>query len=150
MKVKNRVENHMTPYPSIASDKMTVLEASKFMTKNKIRHLPVVKLGKVVGVISERDLKQAEILPNAMQLYVSDVMSRNPYCVEIGTPLSEVARQMAMHKYGCTVILNGTSVVGIFTSTDGMKVLSDILSTDGIPLLRDVGVEHFFSGDYLI
>lgn len=140
----------MTPYPSVASDKMTIREASEFMEENKIRHLPVLKLGKVIGIISERDLKQAEILCDAMQLYVSDVMTPNPYCVKLGTPLFEVARHMAEKKYGCTVVLNGTSVVGIFTATDGMRVLGDLLSHNNPPSWRDMGIEQFFAGDYLI
>ena len=140
----------MTSYPSIASEMMTVMEASEFMTKNNIRHLPVVKHGKVVGIVSERDLKQAEILSDAMQVFVSDIMTRNPYCVKVGTPLSEVAHHMAKNKYGCTVILNGTMIVGIFTSTDGMRVLSEILTSEKGSLFHGVGVETFFKDSYLI
>lgn len=140
----------MTPYPSIASEKMSVMEASEFMIKNNIRHLPVVKLGKVIGIVSERDLKQAEILSDAMQVFVSDIMTPNPYCVKVGTPLSEVAHQMAKHKYGCTVVLNGTTVVGIFTSTDGMRVLSELLSSETSKMFHSLGVERFFSGDFLV
>jgi acetoin utilization protein AcuB len=150
MKIKKLVENHMTPYPSIASEDMSIREASEFMKKNRIRHLPIVNHGKVVGIVSERDLKQAEILSDAMQVIVSDVMTPNPYCAIVGTPLSEVAHEMAKHKYGCAVVLNGTAIVGIFTSTDGMRVLSSLLSSDKGNLLQNLGVEQFFAGDYLV
>lgn len=128
--MKKRIEDHMTDYPSIASKKTSVREAMEFMQGCGIRHLPVIEKNKVIGVVSERDLKQAEILADAMTMVVADVMTPKPYCVKVGTPLDEVAREMAKHKYGCTVVLNQHDrVVGIFTTTDGMRVLSEVLGS---------------------
>ncbi|MDR3607865.1 MAG: CBS domain-containing protein [Oligoflexia bacterium] len=136
------VENEMTEYPSIASPEMTVTEAAEYMAKYKIRHLPVVDKGKVIGVVSERDLRQAEILADAMTMLVTDVMAPDPYCVPVGTSLATVAREMAKKKYGCTVILNRLGrVVGIFTTTDGMRVLSGLLDSKGNPDFGLVGIE---------
>lgn len=147
--MKKRIEDHMTDYPSIASKKTTVKEAMEFMKGCGIRHLPVVEKNEVVGVVSERDLKQAELLSDAMTMVVADVMTPKPYCVKVGTPLREVAREMAKHKYGCTVILNQHDrVVGIFTTTDGMRVLSEILSSSEGANLRITGIEQLLEHRY--
>jgi len=150
-KVENRIDSHMTTYPSITSSNVSVTEAAEFMKEMKFRHLPVLESGKVVGVLSERDLKQAELLSDSMQLIVSDVMTPHPYCVDIGTPLSTVAKEMANHKYGCVVVLNHQKdVVGIFTTTDGMRVLSEILSSDHGAEARTWKIERFLTSNTLL
>ena len=72
MKPSKRIEEHMTEYPSLANGRTSVLEAQEFMKEMGIRHLPVVENGKIVGIISDRDLRQAEILTDSMVLVVSD------------------------------------------------------------------------------
>src|SRR5579859_1531253 len=106
MKVVNRIEEHMTEYPTVASGKTYVSEALELMEQFKIRHLPVVDRGKVVGIVSDRDLKKAEILSDSMTLIVSDYMTPNPYCVRVGAPLTAVAKEMAKRKYGSANVLN--------------------------------------------
>src|SRR3954470_12149021 len=105
MSTKRRIEEHMTEYPSLTSGGASVLEAQEFMQQMGIRHLPVVEKGKVVGLLSERDLKQAELLSDSMTLVVSDFMTPDPYCVKVGTPLAEVVLRMAERKIGSAIIL---------------------------------------------
>src|SRR5688500_4881986 len=93
-----KIEDAMTSYPSIASKKMSVTEAYEFMLKCKIRHLPVVEEGKVIGVVSDRDLRLVQVIADSMTLLVADVMAIDPYCVKVGTPLSSVAKEMAQKK----------------------------------------------------
>ncbi len=146
MTTVKRVEEGMTDYPCTANEKTTVTEASELMKRAQIRHLPVVKNGQVIGVVSERDLRQAEILSDAMTLVVSDVMTPDPYCVQVGTPLADVARVMARQKYGCTVVLNRMNrVVGIFTTTDGMRILSQLLDSKGTEHLKLVTVDELLN-----
>lgn len=151
MKAVNQIEKHMTDYPSITSANASVTEAAALMQSCKIRHLPVVEEGKVIGVVSDRDLRQAELLSDFMQLIVSDVMTPDPYCVAVGTPLSTVAAEMARKKFGCTVVLNQLGrVVGIFTTTDGMRVLSELLVSEHPPDLRLFGIEQMLSREVLV
>ncbi len=143
------IENFMTEYPTIASTRTTVTEAAEFMQKCKIRHLPVIEKGVVIGIVSDRDLKQAELLADAMSLVVADVMTAKPYCVKIGTPLAEVAREMANQKIGSAVVLNGLSqVVGIFTTTDAMRILAEMLDSDPSPRFRLMKVEEVTEANY--
>jgi len=116
-----KLKDAMTEYPTISSVRTTVSEASELMKKLGIRHLPVVDEGVVVGVISDRDLRQAEMLSDAMTLFVTDVMSAKPYCAKVGTPLAEVAREMAdrtcparrdLHDHGWNATIERTPSVG--------------------------------------
>jgi CBS domain-containing protein len=121
----------MTEYPTVASGRTTVNEALDLMEQFKIRHLPVVDNGKVVGIVSDRDLKKAELLTDAMTLVVSDYMVPHPYTVRVGTPLSIAAREMARKKYGSAIVINALgAVVGIFTTTDALRILADLLSSE--------------------
>ncbi len=144
MKAYPKIEETMTEYPCVVGPQATVIQAMDLMQKNRLRHLPVIQDGRVVGVLSERDLKQAEILSDSMTMIVSDVMTSNPYCVRVGTALSEVAKTMAERKLGCAVIVNGLgSVVGIFTTTDAMSVLSNVLSGQDHRSVGTAPIESF-------
>lgn len=148
--IENRIEEHMTPFPSIASRRTPIAEAQIFMKEMEIRHLPVLEGGRVVGLVSERDLKQA--LPFARQhsLTVADVMSPDPYCVKVGTRLSEVAEKMARRKVGSAVVMSSAAqVVGIFTTTDALRVLTETLSSGHRSSLRDRAIEELLSGTIL-
>jgi CBS domain-containing protein len=89
----------------------------------------VQKGGALVGILSDRDLKLARSFPGASELVVDDVMTPDPYVVELDTPLDEVAFVMAQHKYGCAVVVDtfGRHAVGIFTANDALKCLGETL-----------------------
>lgn len=150
MTFTNRIEDEMTAYPIIANSNMSINEAADIMEREKIRHIPVVEKGKVIGILSDRDLKQPALLSDSMQLLVSDVMTPNPYCAKIGTPLWEVVREMAEKKYGSAIVLDLRGrVIGIFTTTDGMRILAEMLEDAGTPTSRMLGIEKFLSGSTL-
>jgi CBS domain-containing protein len=146
MKPVNDISAHMTVYPHLASREMTVPQALARMDRNDIRHLPVVEDGNVVGVVSDRDLRKAALLPAAAGLTLSEVMTPRPYCTPTGTPLAEVAEIMAREKYGCVIVLGDFGrVVGVFTTTDGMRVLSRLLSDEVPSGYRMAGIGTFLS-----
>jgi len=124
-----KIGENMTRYPYIANRKMTVKDAFSFMKECDIRHLPVIQDGRIVGVVSDRDLRQAMAFTGPGEILVEDVMVNNPYRVKMGTPLAKVAQVMAENRYGCTLIENEKGhVVGIFTTTDGMRLLANLLN----------------------
>lgn len=139
------VEERMTVYPAVVNENTPAKEALARMIQQGFRHLPVVDGDEVIGVVSERDILRMEVFLDSMHLLVGDVMSREPYVVSIGTPLSEVAREMARQKLGSAVVVNGrNAVVGIFTTTDGMRILADCLEGASSPRLREAAIEHYF------
>jgi acetoin utilization protein AcuB len=84
---------------------------------------------KLVGIVSERDLYLIETLRdvNPEDVRVEEAMTVRTYCVSPETSLEEVAGQMAEHKYGCALVLEGDAVVGMFTTVDALRVLVHLL-----------------------
>ena len=151
MNTNHTIEKEMSEFPWIAEPGMGIAEAVDLMAKQNLRHLPVVDRGKVVGVVSDRDLRQAKLIAKEMPITVVDVMTSDPYCVRVGTPLATVAVEMANKKYGCTVIIgNRGQIVGIFTTTDGMRILGELLTGEAPPHLRLFGIEKLLKPEYLI
>lgn len=120
------VGEHMTPVAYSVGDDQTLAEVGFRMQELGVRHLPVMRGSKLVGIVSERDVAvhKARSTAHLDELRVADAMTRDPYRVSSSTPLSEVARVMAEHRYGAVVIVDDDQVRGIFTTTDGMRVLA--------------------------
>ncbi len=94
-----------------------------------VRHLPVLRAGRLVGMLAERDLALVETFKDVdpSRIRVEDAMSHEVYGVSPEAPLDEVAREMAEHKYGSAVVLDHDKVVGIFTTVDACRALSELL-----------------------
>lgn len=100
------------------------------MRAYQIRHLPVLEAGRLVGIVSDRDLHLIETLPGSDpdEITIDEAMTKDVYAVGTDDPADTVAEQMAEHKYGCAVVVNPWgSVEGIFTTVDAMQVLADVL-----------------------
>jgi acetoin utilization protein AcuB len=104
------------------------------MQRHGIRHLPVMDGEDLTGVVTDRDLAMIEsLLPEEWgQICVAEAMTPEPYSVEPEAPLWEVARHMAHQKFGCAVVTDDEgSVVGVFTTTDALRVLSELAENEG-------------------
>ena len=120
----------MTAHPhSIGSDQ-ALAAAHRLMRQHGIRHLPVLEGGKLVGLVSLRDLHFIETLRDVdpERVLVSEAMSPDPYTVKPTTPLESAASEMAERKYGSAVVMEHDKVVGVFTTTDALRALSWFLS----------------------
>ena len=124
------IEKYMTAMPHTINPNVTVKTAFEMMREYRVRHLPVQNAGKLVGILTDRDIKLASSFEGAAELTVNDVMTPDPYTVSPQAFVDHTVLQMAEHKYGCAVIAqeNG-KVVGVFTATDAMRVLGEILQT---------------------
>jgi acetoin utilization protein AcuB len=102
----------------------------EMMRRYQIRHLPVLRDGKLVGMLSQRDLHFIETLSDVdpEKVPVGDAMSTDTYTVGPRTTLRRVAAEMADHRYGSAVIIERDRVIGILTTVDGMRALSILLS----------------------
>ena len=128
MKQIPKVDKYMVPMPHTIGHDITIEKALGMMRDHKIRHLPVQDAGKLVGVLSDRDIKLAASFANSGELHVEDVMTPDPYTVKPQASMDTVVMEMAEHKYGCAIIVQDNGkVVGIFTATDGLRVLGDLL-----------------------
>ena len=125
------VDDFMTRLVHTIGSQSPLSDAHRLMNDHAIRHLPVLEGGKLVGVVSMRDLHLIETLKGVdpQEVTVDEAMSQDAYTVPPGTELIEVARTMAMHKYGSAVIARDGHVEGIFTTIDALKALEAVLST---------------------
>ena len=147
----NHINEHMTKHPYFCSRSTPVKEALKFMRQKGFRHLPIVENKKLVGVVSDRNLKEAGAFADSMHLTLGDVMTTNPYCVDAKTPLSEAIQAMVGLKIGSAVVINSDgSVVGIFTAIDAMKMLGSILDRAYEDKQFEPNMEQFMSGNLFI
>lgn len=120
----------MTPSVHTLSMESTLPKARDLMRQHGIRHLPVLDGTKLVGLLSDRDLARLEGFPMiAFDLVsVPDAMSTNPYVVSPDTPAREVIRTMHERRYGSAVVVEGGTVIGVFTTTDALRVLAEVLA----------------------
>lgn len=128
-----RVSQYMTRLPHTIDHDQPLARAHELMRKYQIRHLPVVRNGRLAGVLSLRDLHLIETLPDidAEQVPVEDAMTEEPYTVSPEEPLDEVAATMANHKIGSAVVMEDDGKIqGIFTTTDALVALLHLWKND--------------------
>jgi len=114
-----------------ASD--SLLNATRAMKENKVKHLPVVdKSGSLVGIVTDRDLKRAsasdattlevhELLYLLDRVTIESIMRKNVVTVDTGTPLKQAASLMVEKGIGCLPVKDGGKLVGIITRTDILR-----------------------------
>jgi acetoin utilization protein AcuB len=124
--VVETVAEVMTRTPHRVGDDQSVVEAALRMRELAVRHLPVMRGSRLVGIVSHRDLAVLEAISGAhpSELTVADAMTPDPYTVAPGTSLREVAAAMAEHKFGAVVVVEDGDPVGIFTTTDAVRLLA--------------------------
>lgn len=122
------VEHYMTrePYQVASSDTLALVK--RLMREHDIRHLPVVDEGRLVGIISERDLHVVEAVPgiHLSRVDVARVMA-SPIDVWAETPIDQVSTLMAEKKRDCVVVRGGQGIEGVFTATDALLALTDLV-----------------------
>jgi len=129
------VENWMNPNVITVDADDSMLDATKLLKEHNIRHLPVLEKGKLVGVITDRDLKRAspsdattleahELLYLIANIKVREIMTRNPITVPYNFTIEEAAEILLQAKIsGMPVVDKDGDVIGTITQTDLFKVL---------------------------
>jgi acetoin utilization protein AcuB len=120
----------MTPTPHTIGPTRSLAAARKIMVANQVRHLPVLDGGRIVGLLSERDLFLVESLPgvNPTDVRVEEAMVQNVFTVAPDAPIGDVVATMIERKLGSTVISEGEQVVGVFTTIDALQALAELLA----------------------
>ncbi|MBL8955789.1 MAG: CBS domain-containing protein [Myxococcaceae bacterium] len=121
----------MTTSPHSIGVDQSLKHAHVLMREHHIRHLPVLDGGKLVGMLTDRDLRFIETFKDVdpTLVKVEEAMSSEVYSVSPEAQLDEVVREMAQHKYGSAVVMQNQKVVGIFTTVDVCKAFAELLTT---------------------
>ena len=123
------VRDLMTPTPISVSPNTPVDEARTLMQQHRIRHLPVLDHGNLVGIVSDRDIRLAlpspatslsvyEIGYLLTRLTVAEIMTRGPLTIAPERPITEAVRRMLAHKVGALPVVAAGQLVGIVTRTN--------------------------------
>lgn len=116
------------------------MEALQLMRLRKIRRVPVVSAaGKLVGLLTEGDLKRAEpsTLSDTQEQFVAvmegtqvnRIMIQNLVTTSPDTPLIDAARTLFRNKYGALPVLDGETLVGILTDNDLIGALVKVIES---------------------
>jgi acetoin utilization protein AcuB len=132
------VRKWMSAKPVVIEEDASLSEAINLLKQNKIRRLPVMKKGRLVGIISDRDLKEAspskatsldiwELHYLMSKIIVKTIMTKNPITVSPDTTLERAAILMFDNKIGgLPVIDTKKNLVGMLTEQDVFKALINI------------------------
>lgn len=129
----------------------TVAEALQLCTERRIRHVPILEEGRLVGIVSDRDLREAgsqvggdeeaaEQTVALMEIKVAEVMSRGVITAHPQDPVGYAARQMEGYRINALPVVeeppvesmegaspgaqSGSELLGMVTSTDLMRALA--------------------------
>ena len=121
----------MTCHLWVIGEDAPLRQARSLMVEHDIHHLPVVRKGHCVGVLTDRDVKRAldpELgLPPEDELFVRDACVPDAYAVGPGVPLEGVLREMARRHIGSALVVESGRLLGLLTSSDACRVFADYL-----------------------
>lgn len=127
-----RVSEWMTRGIVTVTPETPIPEAKQIMERRKIRHLPVLDGRRLVGIVTDRDIRLSlpspatslsvwEINYLLARLTVGEVMTKPPITVESEAPVTDAARLMLEHRIGALPVVAGGELLGIVTETDLLR-----------------------------
>jgi acetoin utilization protein AcuB len=132
------IKDWMTRDPITITEETSMIKAIHIMKERRFRRLPVVSADKLVGMITDRDLKEAspskattldvhELYYLLAELQVREIMTRNPLSVNENDTVEHAAQVMLEHTIsGLPVVDAGGKVVGIITQSDVFRAFMHI------------------------
>src|SRR3972149_5001864 len=132
------VEKRMKRDPVTVAPEDSFRHAMTLIRQKGIRHLPVAEEGRLVGIITDRDIRQTSPSPaTSLEIHelhyllervkIREIMTRKVYTVTPETPIEEAARLMRDHKIGGLPVLQAGRLVGIITETDILRAFVEVI-----------------------
>jgi acetoin utilization protein AcuB len=124
------IREYMSTSPHTIGPKQTLAAASGILRRHGIRHLPVLDAGRIVGMLSHRDILLIESLPDVKpeEVPVEDAMVQDVFTVSPDAPIGEAIETMIERKVGSAVVVGENDrVVGVFTTIDALAALHVLL-----------------------
>ena len=134
---EGRVREIMMGSPVTLKPNDTLDLANDIISLGGIRHIPIVENGKLVGLLSERDLigaaanqifglQQKTRSALLKTVLIKDIMKRRLLTVEPDTEIKDAAHLMAAKKVGCLPVLSEGALVGLVTTTDVLRYVEGL------------------------
>ncbi len=138
IQAKGLVRDYMTTDPQALEASQSLLDTALLLRTAGLRHIPILENGKLVGILSDRDMARATpsmLKPLPQQEYnqifeetrVERIMTHDPKSTRPDAPLAEAAAQFSDNHVGCLPVLEEGRLVGILTISDLIRVLRDFL-----------------------
>ena len=133
MKRMPTIKSVMTPFPYSIQFDARVKQAREMMAETGVRHLAVVREGKLVGVVTAREVELAldPVVGSSPgdEPRVGDMCAMEAYIVGLSVPLDRVLMHMAPNHIGCALVVKDSKLVGIFTVTDACRGYGELLQS---------------------
>jgi len=114
----------MSPDPSFVKPDHSLAAANALMHAEGIRHVAVIEDGKLVGILSDRDLRNHWGYLDRTK--VNAAMTPDPITVGPDVGIEQAARLLLSHKVGSLPVVENGKVIGIITTTDFLRALLDV------------------------
>lgn len=137
-----RVRDAMTREVVTLGPEASVSEAVTICQGERMRHLPIVEDGRLVGLVSDRDLRSVGANQSAEEVQVRDVMVEELETAHPLDTLDHASRRLHDRKIGCLPIVDEDEVVGIITSSDMLQVLTELMGGFGVGSWLEVEVPN--------
>ena len=136
------VKDRMTRDPVTVSPGTSLADALRLTREHRIRHLPVVDGGVLVGIVSDRDIRLAMPSPLSVadadraafleRTTVSAVMAREVFTALPHDPVEDAARELCRHRIGALPVVDARGgLLGIVTETDVLRAFAEVVSSGG-------------------
>jgi CBS domain-containing protein len=120
------VADVMTKAPLTVGPEEAIELAEALMRRARVRHLPVVQQGRLVGLVTERDISGAQ---SRAPKTVRDVMVTDVLTTHTSVPLRRAARQLFERKFGCLPVVDDQrAVIGILTESDFIRFAAEMVT----------------------
>jgi CBS domain-containing protein len=124
----------MTREPAAVAVDCPVETALGQMRRAEIRHLLVFDEERLIGIVSNRDLRRLAVAvegSTALSEPVSSIMTENPVTIAPETAIEVAARLLLETKIGALPVRDGDEIVGIFTTSDALEALLAMVERPG-------------------
>ncbi len=138
------VRDFMTTEVTTLQETDSMLDARLVFLRSSFRHVPVLRGKKVVGIVTERDIKQ--FMPSLLagmgpEQYnaalettpVSRAMTKEPMTVRPDQPVFDAAMLLYSKRFGCLPVVENGNLAGIITTTDMLRLLIELMQAKGAP-----------------
>lgn len=136
------IDSIMTRDPITLSPQNTLRDVIELQRSKRIRHVPIIDDSRVVGIVTDRDVKRAtpsllsgisrEVFDSVLETTtLSQIMTRDPMTITSKTSLRAVVKIMIENRFGALPVVDNNQLVGIVTDTDLLRAFYEILPEGG-------------------